>query len=71
MLAGWQLSPCVLLEMREKFRQGHMQDLSHINSGDVEGYFGVLITLYYIHKLLSSHGIRPAHEMLERKLKQG
>ncbi|XP_045830757.1 DEAD-box ATP-dependent RNA helicase FANCM isoform X1 [Trifolium pratense] len=65
------LSPCVLLEMREKFRQGHMQDLSHINSGDVEGYFGVLITLYYIHKLLSSHGIRPAYEMLERKLKQG
>lgn len=65
------LSPCVLLEMREKFRQGHMQDLSHINHGDVEGYFGVLITLYYIHKLLSSHGIRPAFEMLERKLKQG
>ncbi|GAU15560.1 hypothetical protein TSUD_45970 [Trifolium subterraneum] len=65
------LSPCVLLEMREKFRQGHLQDLSHINSGDVEGYFGVLITLYYIHKLLSSHGIRPAYEMLERKLKQG
>ncbi|XP_073225685.1 DEAD-box ATP-dependent RNA helicase FANCM [Cicer arietinum] len=65
------LSPCVLLEIREKFRQGHMQDHSHINFGDVEGYFGVLITLYYIHKLISSHGIRPAYEMLERKLKQG
>ncbi|CAL0329459.1 unnamed protein product [Lupinus luteus] len=63
------LSPCVLLEMREKFRS--RQDLAHVNNGDVEGYFGVLITLYYIHKLLSSHGIRPAYEMLERKLKQG
>jgi len=71
MLAGRQLSPCVLLEMREKFRQGHMQGPSHINHGDVEGYFGVLISLYYIHQLLSSHGIRPAFEMLERKLKQG
>ncbi|XP_027355173.1 DEAD-box ATP-dependent RNA helicase FANCM isoform X2 [Abrus precatorius] len=65
------LSPCVLLEIREKFRQGPRQDLSHVNYEDVEGYFGVLITLYYIHKLLSSHGIRPAYEMLERKLKQG
>ncbi|XP_050888499.1 DEAD-box ATP-dependent RNA helicase FANCM isoform X2 [Lathyrus oleraceus] len=65
------LSPCVLLEMRDKFRQGQMQDPSHNNYIDVEGYFGVLITLYYIHKLLSSHGIRPAYEMLERKLKQG
>ncbi|MED6106841.1 hypothetical protein PIB30_008228 [Stylosanthes scabra] len=62
------LSPCALLEIREKFRQGHRQDLSNV---DVEGYFGVLITLYYIHKLLSSHGVRPAQEMLERKLKQG
>ncbi|KAK7263791.1 hypothetical protein RJT34_31388 [Clitoria ternatea] len=65
------LSPCVLLEIREKFRQGRRQDLPHVNYVDVEGYFGVLITLYYIHKLLSSHGIRPAYEMLERKLKQG
>ncbi|RDX61299.1 DEAD-box ATP-dependent RNA helicase FANCM, partial [Mucuna pruriens] len=65
------LSPCQLLEIREKFRQQPRQDLSHVNYEDVEGYFGVLITLYYIHKLLSSHGIRPAYEMLERKLKQG
>ncbi|KAF7836457.1 DEAD-box ATP-dependent RNA helicase FANCM isoform X1 [Senna tora] len=65
------LSPCELLEIREKFRQAPPYDLSHVNHGDVEGYFGVLITLYYIHKLLSSHGIRPAYEMLERKLKQG
>ncbi|KAK8463640.1 hypothetical protein PHAVU_011G000500 [Phaseolus vulgaris] len=65
------LSPCQLLEIRESFRQRLRQDLSHVNYEDVEGYFGVLITLYYIHKLLSSHGIRPAHEMLERKLKQG
>ncbi|XP_028805744.1 DEAD-box ATP-dependent RNA helicase FANCM-like [Neltuma alba] len=65
------LSPCELLEIREKYRQAPPQDLSSVNNGDVEGYFGVLISLYYIHKLLSSHGIRPAHEMLERKLKQG
>ncbi|XP_027911774.1 DEAD-box ATP-dependent RNA helicase FANCM-like isoform X3 [Vigna unguiculata] len=65
------LSPCQLLEIRENFRQRLRQDLSRVNYEDVEGYFGVLITLYYIHKLLSSHGIRPAYEMLERKLKQG
>lgn len=39
--------------------------------GEVEGYFGALITLYHIRKLLSSHGIRPAHEMLEEKMQQG
>ncbi|KAI4332333.1 hypothetical protein L6164_017253 [Bauhinia variegata] len=65
------LSPCELLEIREKFRQAPPQGVSHVNNVDVEGYFGVLITLYYIHKLLSSHGIRPAYEMLERKLKEG
>ncbi|KAK4256250.1 hypothetical protein QN277_009138 [Acacia crassicarpa] len=65
------LSPCELLEIREKYRQAPPHDLSNVSNGDVEGYFGVLISLYYIHKLLSSHGIRPAHEMLERKLKQG
>ncbi|XP_022152476.1 DEAD-box ATP-dependent RNA helicase FANCM [Momordica charantia] len=43
----------------------------HIKCQDVEGFFGVLITLYHIRKLLSSHGIRPASEMLEEKLHQG
>lgn len=38
---------------------------------EIESYFRVLITLYYVRKLLASHGIRPAFETLEEKLKQG
>ncbi|XP_024930384.2 DEAD-box ATP-dependent RNA helicase FANCM isoform X1 [Ziziphus jujuba] len=65
------LSPCELLNSRDKFRQAPPVDLPPVKYGDVEGYFGVLITLYHIRKLLSSHGIRPACEMLEEKLRQG
>ncbi|GAB4844800.1 hypothetical protein Ancab_038187 [Ancistrocladus abbreviatus] len=65
------LSPCDLLNSRDKFRQAPPPELSHMKYGEVEGYFGVLITLYHIRKLLSSHGIRPAYEMLEEKLLQG
>ncbi|KAL9229067.1 hypothetical protein vseg_004583 [Gypsophila vaccaria] len=65
------LSPCDLLNSRDKFRQAPPPELAPTKYGEVEGYFGVLITLYHIRKLLSSHGIRPSHEMLEEKLRQG
>ncbi|CAA7400328.1 unnamed protein product [Spirodela intermedia] len=65
------LSPCELLNSRDKFRQAPPSNLPLPKYGEVEGYFGVLITLYHIRKLLSSHGIRPAYDMLEDKLKQG
>ncbi|XP_034676196.1 DEAD-box ATP-dependent RNA helicase FANCM isoform X2 [Vitis riparia] len=65
------LSPCDLLNSRDKFRQAPPLALPHMKYGEVEGYFGALITLYHIRKLLSSHGIRPAHEMLEEKMQQG
>ncbi|KAI3464359.1 hypothetical protein Pfo_021022 [Paulownia fortunei] len=65
------LSPCDLLNSRDKFRQEPPLDLPHTKYGEIEGYFGVLITLYHVRKLLSSHGIRPAFEMLDEKLKQG
>ncbi|XP_021748294.1 DEAD-box ATP-dependent RNA helicase FANCM-like isoform X2 [Chenopodium quinoa] len=65
------LSPCDLLNSRDKFRQAPPPELPQVKYSEVEGYFGVLITLYHIRKLLSSHGIRPAHEMLEEKLRQG
>ncbi|XP_038884537.1 DEAD-box ATP-dependent RNA helicase FANCM isoform X3 [Benincasa hispida] len=65
------LSPCDLLNSRDKFRQAPPPVHPHIKYQDVEGFFGVLITLYHIRKLLSSHGIRPASEMLEEKLQQG
>ncbi|KAK9758175.1 hypothetical protein RND81_01G212700 [Saponaria officinalis] len=65
------LSPCDLLNSRDKFRQAPPPELPSMKYGEVEGYFGVLITLYHIRKLLSSHGIRPSHEMLEEKLRQG
>ncbi|KAL6525255.1 hypothetical protein OROMI_030848 [Orobanche minor] len=65
------LSPPELLNSRDKFRQEPPQDVPHTKYGEIEGYFGVLITLCHVRKLLSSHGIRPAVEMLDEKLKQG
>ncbi|KAL6492806.1 hypothetical protein OROGR_032565 [Orobanche gracilis] len=65
------LSPPELLNSRDKFRQEPPQDVPHTKYGEIEGYFGVLITLCHVRKLLSSHGIRPAVEMLGEKLKQG
>lgn len=65
------MSPCEILNSRDKFRQQPPVGLPHTNYGEIEGLFGALITLYHIKKLLSSHGIRPAFEMLDEKLKQG
>ncbi|KAJ4839280.1 hypothetical protein Tsubulata_011432 [Turnera subulata] len=65
------LSPPDLLNSRDKFRRAPPPDLPHNRYGEIEAYFGALITLYHIRKLLSSHGIKPAFEMLEEKLKQG
>ncbi|XP_064995810.1 DEAD-box ATP-dependent RNA helicase FANCM-like isoform X2 [Musa acuminata AAA Group] len=67
--AKW--SPCELLNSRDKFRQAPPSSLPHVKYGEVEGCFGVLITLYHIRKLLSSHGVRPAYDMLQEKLRQG
>ncbi|KAI6691254.1 hypothetical protein NL676_028082 [Syzygium grande] len=65
------LSPSDLLNSRDKFRQAPPPELPQLKYGEVERFFGALITLYHIRKLLSSHGIRPAYEMLEEKLHQG
>lgn len=65
-----QLSPCDLLNSRDKFRQEPPPELPQTKFGEIEGCFGVLITLYHVRKLLSSHGIKPAFEMLEDKMKQ-
>ncbi|CAH2035553.1 unnamed protein product [Thlaspi arvense] len=65
------LSPHELLMARDKFREAPLPGIPHISHGDVESCFAALITLYHIRKLLSSHGIRPAYEMLEEKLQQG
>ncbi|GLT75317.1 hypothetical protein SLA2020_470510 [Shorea laevis] len=65
------LTPVDLLNSRDRFRQAPPSELPHVKHGEVEACFGVLITLYHIRKLLSSHGIRPAYEMLEEKLQNG
>ncbi|WZY94193.1 hypothetical protein YC2023_066522 [Brassica napus] len=65
------LSPHELLMARDKFREAPVPGIPHISHGDVESCFAALITLYHIRKLLSSHGIRPAYEMLEEKLQEG
>ncbi|XP_020536105.1 DEAD-box ATP-dependent RNA helicase FANCM isoform X2 [Jatropha curcas] len=64
-------SPPDLLNSRDKFRRAPPPELPQNKYGEIEAYFAGLITLYHIRKLLSSHGIRPAYEMLEEKLKQG
>ncbi|CAA0809880.1 DEAD/DEAH box RNA helicase family protein [Striga hermonthica] len=64
-------SPPELLNSRDKFRDVPPQGIPVTKYGEVEGYFGVLLTLCHVRRLLSSHGIRPAFEMLEEKLKQG
>ena len=65
------MSPHELLMARDKFREAPVPGIPHISHGDVESCFAALITLYHIRKLLSSHGIRPAYEMLEEKLQEG
>ncbi|KAL3503905.1 hypothetical protein ACH5RR_033746 [Cinchona calisaya] len=65
------LSPCDLLNSRDKFREAPPENLPQIKYGEVEGYFGALITLYHIRKLLSGHGIKPTFDMLSEKLQQG
>ncbi|KAM5574913.1 DEAD-box ATP-dependent RNA helicase FANCM [Rosa sericea] len=64
-------SPGELLRFREKFRLAPPPDFPQSKYGEIEGWYGVLLTGYHILKLLSSHGIRPAYDMLEEKLKQG
>ncbi|PIA47286.1 hypothetical protein AQUCO_01400156v1 [Aquilegia coerulea] len=65
------LSPIDFLNTRDKLRQAPPADLFHTNIKDADGYLGVLISLSHIRKLLSSHGIKPAYEMLEAKLHDG
>ncbi|XP_020679622.1 DEAD-box ATP-dependent RNA helicase FANCM isoform X3 [Dendrobium catenatum] len=65
------LSPSELLNLRDKFRQAPPHNLPTSRHGEIEANFCALITFYHIRKLLSSHGIRPAYEMLQEKLKKG
>lgn len=66
-----KLTPFEFLTARDKFRQSPPAYLAQPQYGEVEAYFGAAITLYHIYKLLFSHGIRPAFEMLQQKLQQG
>ncbi|KAJ6877878.1 hypothetical protein NC651_030579 [Populus alba x Populus x berolinensis] len=54
----------------DKFRRPPPLDLPLNRYGEIEACFGGLITPHHIRKLLSSHGIRLAYEMLEEKWKQ-
>lgn len=65
------MSPCELLNLRDKFRQAPPSNLDEQQNTNIEGHFGTLITVFHIRKLLSSHGVRPAYEMLHEKLCAG
>ncbi|CAN1731370.1 DEAD-box ATP-dependent RNA helicase FANCM [Linum perenne] len=64
------LSPPDFLNSRAAFRQAPPPNFPSNRSGEVEACFACLITLYHTRKLLSSHGIKPAYEMLAEKMKQ-
>jgi Fanconi anemia group M protein len=66
-----QISPYELIMARDKFRQAPPDSLHQGQYREVECGFGGAITLCHILKLLHSHGIRPALEMLLTKLHQG
>ncbi|KAK4341008.1 hypothetical protein RND71_039509 [Anisodus tanguticus] len=51
-----------------RFREAPPQNLPQVKFQEIDGLYGVLITLSHIVKLLSSHGIKSAFEMLEEKL---
>ncbi|KAH7281773.1 hypothetical protein KP509_36G062700 [Ceratopteris richardii] len=66
-----RLAPYEFLVARDKFRQAPPAAVDPRQFGEVEACFGAAITLYHIFKLLFSHGIRPAFEMLKEKLQSG
>ncbi|KAM3394814.1 DEAD-box ATP-dependent RNA helicase FANCM isoform X1 [Capsicum galapagoense] len=62
------LSPHLILDSRSRFREAPPQNLPQVKFQEIDGLYGVLITLSHIVKLLWSHGIKSAFEMLEEKL---
>lgn len=66
-----QLSPCDYLNSKEMFCQKPPPGVPPSRHGEFMGCFGALISLHHVRKLLTSHGIRPAFEMLDEKLKKG
>ncbi|BFI25467.1 fanconi anemia group M protein [Marchantia polymorpha subsp. ruderalis] len=66
-----RLTPFEFIQAREKFRQAPPPAIPQNDYSQVEIYFGLGITLTHIFKLLFTHGMRPAYEMLQQKLQQG
>ncbi|CAN4081441.1 unnamed protein product [Withania somnifera] len=62
------LSPHLILDSRSRFREAPPQNLPQVKFQEIDVSYGVLITLSHIVKLLLSHGIKSAFEMLEEKL---
>ncbi|KAG6543585.1 hypothetical protein Mapa_014948 [Marchantia paleacea] len=66
-----RLTPFEFIQAREKFRQAPPPTIPQNDYSQVEMYFGLGITLTHIFKLLFTHGMRPAYEMLQQKIQQG
>ncbi|KAJ3671654.1 hypothetical protein LUZ60_007733 [Juncus effusus] len=62
-------SPCEILSIKDKFRKEPPSHVPQEKHQEIENTFFTLITLFHLRKLLSSHGIRPAYEMLVEKFK--
>ncbi|XP_047983326.1 DEAD-box ATP-dependent RNA helicase FANCM-like [Salvia hispanica] len=65
------LRPCDILKSRDMFSHKPPASFPLSRHGEFLDYFGALITLHHLRKLLSTHSIRPAFEMLDEILKQG
>ncbi|KAL3701127.1 hypothetical protein R1sor_019149 [Riccia sorocarpa] len=66
-----RVTPYEVIQARDRFRQAPPPAIPENEYQQVEMYFGLAITLAHIFKLLFTHGMRPAYEMLQEKLEKG
>ncbi|RLM58379.1 uncharacterized protein C2845_PM18G02260 [Panicum miliaceum] len=67
--AKW--TPFELLKYKEKFKEAPPPNIREVERGEITRSFVALGSLLHIRKLLSSYGIQPARQFLERKLNKG
>ncbi|XP_037421788.1 DEAD-box ATP-dependent RNA helicase FANCM-like isoform X1 [Triticum dicoccoides] len=67
--ANW--SPHQLLILRTKFSQAPPPNIPLEKKKEIHKSFAALVSLCHVSKMLWSHGIKPAHESIKAKLKEG
>ncbi|XP_044980617.1 DEAD-box ATP-dependent RNA helicase FANCM isoform X2 [Hordeum vulgare subsp. vulgare] len=67
--ANW--NPHQLLILRTKFSQAPPPNIPLEKKKEIHKSFAALVSLCHVSKMLWSHGIKPAHESIKAKLKEG